>query len=91
MLPAAFSKLFEGEPNPMVQRICKDMKLFDVSGLQAPSANLISPHLLLQAVFRMGVAPYLGKETAKSPFDGEDMVAPKVDSFLSSMDADSRP
>jgi hypothetical protein len=30
MLPAAFSKLFKGEPNPAVQRICKDVKLFDV-------------------------------------------------------------
>jgi hypothetical protein len=30
MMPAAFSALFDGDPDPFVQRICRDMKLMDV-------------------------------------------------------------
>jgi hypothetical protein len=29
-MPAAFSKLFDGEPDPFTQKICRDMKLMDV-------------------------------------------------------------
>lgn len=49
-LPVKFSKMFESEPNPSTQRICRDTKLMDVRAASPSSSSSF-----LYTFFRRGM------------------------------------